>query len=128
MRSNAGFYEGRYYSRCLQVFHSIRPQTENQDKSGHADTTDEKWKSIQNSLCYSAVIGSNYRLGDFKSATDAYEECRKLGLFPAFPESMMIASGYELSEVYRSQLEEWMAEKRTIPGIPESELFLSLVS
>lgn len=80
-------------------------------------------KSIQNSLCYSAVIGSHYRLGDFKSATDAYEACRKLGLFPAFPESMMIASGYELSELYRAQLETWLEEKRTIPGVPESELF-----
>lgn len=107
------------------MFHSIHPHAEKPDDSGHVDANDEKWKSIQNSLCYSAVIGSNYRLGDFKSATDAYEECRKLGLFPAFPESMMIASGYECSEVFRSQLEEWMAERKTIPGVPESELFLS---
>ena len=96
-RCDVGFYEGGYYSRCLQVFDSICP-------SGHVDPGDEKGKSIQNSLCYSAVIGSHYRLGDFKSATDAYEACRKLGLFPAFPESMMIASGYELSELYRAQL------------------------
>lgn len=115
-RCDVGFYEGGYYSRCLQVFDSICP-------SGHVDPGDEKGKSIQNSLCYSAVIGSHYRLGDFKSATDAYEVCRKLGLFPAFPESMMIASGYELSELYRAQLETWLEEKRTIPGVPESELF-----
>ena len=98
------------------MFRSICP-------AGAADPGDAKRKSVQNSLCYSAVIGANYRLGDFKSATDAYEACRKQGLFPAFPESMMIASGYELSELYRTQLETWLREKRTVPGVPESELF-----
>ena len=121
----SGFYEGHYYDRCLQAFHSIRPvspaiMVNKKDLKGN----EEKWKSVQNSLCYSAVIGSCYSQGDFESALRYYEECRQLGLFPAFVESMMVAKCYEQSEDYKKLLEELQEKKESITGIPESELFL----
>lgn len=85
---------------------------------------EDKWKSIQNSLCYSSVIGSYYAQGDFKSVLQYYDECRKLGLFPAFAEGMMVAKCHEVSEDYKANLEKILEKKEQFPGIPESELYL----
>ena len=84
---------------------------------------EDKWKVIQNSLCYSSVIGSYYAQGDFKSVLQYYDECRQLGLFPAFVESMMVTKCHEVSEDYKTQLEEILEKKGQFTGIPESELY-----
>ena len=82
----------------------------------------EKWKSTHNSLCYSAIIGSYYHQGDLETAIQYYEECRRLGLFPSFPEGMMVAKCHELSEAYKTRMEEWKEKKPTVPGIPSADL------
>ena len=120
-----GFYGGKYYDRCLKVFHSIRPKHPDFEaiKSGKKLEGDmEKWKSTHNSLCYSAIIGSYYQQGDLETAIQYYEECRRLGLFPSFPEGMMVAKCHELSEAYKTRMEEWKEKKPTVPGIPSADL------
>ena len=123
--NSIGFYDGKYYDRCLKVFHSIRPKNPDFEaiKSGKKLEGDmEKWKSTHNSLCYSAVIGSYYQQGDLDAAIRYYDECRRLGLFPSFPEGMMIAKCHELSDAYQSHMEEWKEKKPSIPGIPTADL------
>ena len=112
------------YVRCLQAFHSIRPlspaiSVEKKD----LEENEDRWKSIQNSLCYSSVIGSYYAQGDFKSVLQYYDECRQLGLFPGFAEGMMVAKCYEGSEDYKTRLEEILEKNEQFTGIPASELY-----
>lgn len=65
-----------------------------------------KWTRVQNSLCYSAVIGSYYRLGEFQLALQYYEEARKLGVFPRFREGMMVAEIHATSREFETALRE----------------------
>lgn len=65
-----------------------------------------KWTRVQNSLCYSAVIGSYYRLGEFQLALQYYEEARKLGVFPRFREGMMVAEIHATSREFEAALRE----------------------
>ena len=68
-----------------------------------------KWTRVQNSLCYSAVIGSYYRLGEFQLALQYYEEARKLGVFPRFREGMMVAEIHATSREFEAALRELRA-------------------
>lgn len=116
-----GFYEGKYYSRCLKTFHSLRPSQSIAEKKCEGSVNEENWKSIQNSICYSAVIGSCYRLNDPTAVLAYYDECRSLNLFPAFLESMMVAQTIADAEDYKLLYDELKTKKNVIRGIPESE-------
>ena len=74
------------------------------------------WKRVQNSLCYSAVIGSYYRLGEFQLALQYYEEARKLGVFPRFREGMMVAEIHATSREFEAALRELRALRRREAG------------
>lgn len=120
-----GFYEGKYYSRCLKSFYSLKPSTPtSQTKDPSSTIHEENWKSIQNSLCYSAVIGSCYRLNDSSSVLHYYDECRKIGQFPNFLESMMVAQTYASSDDYKLIYNTLVSKKEVLRGIPEMEKFL----
>ena len=115
-----GFYEGGYYSRCLKAFHSLRPEDgiESQQLS---EVGEANWKSVQNSLCYSAVIGSYFRTSQYPSVLAYYNECRKLRLFPSFHEAMMVAECHLFSDEYKLVYDELNSKKMAFRGIPESE-------
>ena len=115
-----GFYEGKYYSRCLATFHSLRPEPSVKDATKKA-IHEENWKSIQTSHCYSAVIGSAYRLHELDSVLKYYDECRSFSLFPNFLESMMVAQTIADSEEYKDLYNELQMKKEVIRGVPEME-------
>ena len=79
-----------------------------------------KWTRVQNSLCYSAVIGSYYRLGEFQLALQYYEEARKLGVFPRFREGMMVAEIHATSREFEAALGELRALRRGEAGEAEA--------
>lgn len=81
-----------------------------------------QWKLIQNSLCYSAVIGSYFMTHEFSLALQYYDEARKLGVFPRFREGMMIAQIHLSSEEYKPVYEELKSKESQIAGIPMSEV------
>ena len=133
--STPGFYEGHYYHRCLATFHSIRPlaptlsiASKHDLKRGKGETDGvvqldpSQWKLIQNSLCYSAVIGSYFMTHEFSLALQYYDEARKLGVFPRFREGMMIAQIHLSSEEYKPVYEELKSKESQIAGIPMSEV------
>lgn len=112
------------------MFHSIRP--ENPDFNAlksekELSSSMGKWKSTHNSLCYSAVIGSYYQQGQKEMAMQYYEECRHLGIFPSFPESMMIAHCHEVADTYKTQLEEWEGKKPATAGIPAADVYEAIL-
>lgn len=122
-----GFYEGKYYSRSLKAFHSLRPDSPILNKKQANHVSEENWKSVQNSICYSAVIGSYYRLNDPASVLQYYEECRALKLFPSYLESMMVAQTYYNSDDYKLLYDELLTKKGVLRGIPEMEKFFHLL-
>ena len=101
------------------MFHSIRPVAPTlalaskhelaagkTEAEGLVALAAGKWTRVQNSLCYSAVIGSYYRLGEFQLALQYYEEARKLGVFPRFREGMMVAEIHATSREFEAALRE----------------------
>lgn len=134
--SFSGFYEGKFYSRCIAMFHSVRPvaptlsiASKHQlaagktEENGLVPLEEEKWKLIQNSLCYSAVIGSYYRLGEFQLALQYYDEARKLGVFPRFREGMMVADIHANSQEFRELFSDLKRKNVDVSGVPKNELF-----
>ena len=111
-----GFYEGESYSHCLQLFKSIRPAGEYMP-----DTHSPEWKQIQNSKCYSSVIGSCFRLGDFAATQYFYHESRKMGVFPNYRESLMVAESFVRTGTGEKRLEELRHDASACKGIPEGE-------
>ena len=111
-----GFYEGDSYSHCLQLFKSIRPTGEY-----NPDTASPEWKQIQNSKCYSSVIGSCFRLGDFAATQYFYHESRKMGVFPNYLESLMVAESFLRTGAGEKRLEELRKDTSACKGIPEGE-------
>ncbi|OAO15852.1 hypothetical protein AV274_2434 [Blastocystis sp. ATCC 50177/Nand II] len=111
-----GFYEGESYSHCLQLFKSIRPAGEYMP-----DTHSPEWKQIQNSKCYSSVIGSCFRLGDFAATQYFYHESRKMGVFPNYRESLMVAESFIRTGAGEKRLEELRHDASACKGIPEGE-------
>ena len=134
--SHPGFYEGHFYTRCIATFHSIRPiaptlsiASKHQiaagktEENGLVPLDEDKWRLVQNSLCYSAVIGSYYQLGEFQLALQYYDEARKLGVFPRFREGMMIADIHANSQEFRDQFAELKSKKVDVSGVPKNELY-----
>ena len=117
------------------MFHSIRPiaptlaiASKHQlaagktEENGVVPLEEDKWKLVQNSLCYSAVIGSYYRLGEFQLALQYYDEARKLGVFPRFREGMMIAEIHANSREFEASFSELKRKNVDVSGVPSSEL------
>ena len=112
-----GFYEGHSYDHCLQLFKSIRPKGE-YTKEVREGKTMEEWRLIQNSKCYSAVIGSCFYLKDYAAVQYFYHECRRMGVFPNYVESLMMAQ----SILYTTKGEPQLSDNAgVLKGIPEAE-------
>lgn len=112
-----GFYEGHSYDHCLQLFKSIRPKGE-YTKEVREGKTMEEWRLIQNSKCYSAVIGSCFYLKDYAAVQYFYHECRRMGVFPNYVESLMMAQSF----LYTTKGEPQLSDNAgVLKGIPEAE-------
>lgn len=113
-----GFYEGQSYDHCLQLFKSIRPKGEYTKEVRDSKTREEEWKLIQNSKCYSAVIGSCFYLKDYAAVQYFYHECRRMGVFPNYVESLMMAQSFLYMAKGESQPSDTAG---VLKGIPEAE-------
>ena len=96
-------------------------QSSSNPNSSNSTSSLNKKKYLENSLCYSAIIGSYFHIGKSDSVMKYYRECRKLGLFPSYESSLMIADVFFNTQNYKNIYEKLLAENTTCPGVPETE-------